>query len=862
MRTGNTRHAWAVTLSTVAAAQAFAGDVVVVTDAKGAVRITGSPSDDQVRVELVPDQPVLRVVPQAGTTVNGGGAAVEVPLTGSVRVALGAGDDALTMPDVLGQLDFPGKVRIDMGPGAATVLLQDAVFPDGIDVRLPLGGGSVTVRNCVVVAGDLRLRASNAVAPLTLTVADTEFGSGSMVAEGARSSANVVRVSGSEFSAGGITWSGGEVDDDVAITNVNATGRLSITPGLRGTHRTSLVSGGFDGGGRIAGGAGDDFVTVTGTDFFTKGLAIDGGRGGTESVTVSESLISGALALRFVRSAGSVVRLTGPTIDAGGRIDVQGSRGVDDVQLETVSCGGALGIVAGTGDDRLRVDGSTFAGTFRVDGGAGDDRLCDGYDALNSFGAARSVVRVESDRRASEGDDASECGDGTRRASIPRISLTKSGGDANGPSRLSADRTNRVLEEDGEAVVYQSTATNLVAGDTNGGSDIFVASIVNDVLVERVSLRSDGGQFTRDGRGAAPSCANPSMSAQARFVAFESTAADAVDGDVNGEADVFLRDRLFGTTVAVSDPFERDDGQGGTYYLRGAFDPSISGEGRDVAFVSYANFLATGPEDRSLVDSHVWVAYYSFDGTVFRRRATVRSDGSEPDVAFGFSGHPSLSFRGEACAFESSIQLTPDAPGPSQYKVYVRSFVQPATTELISVTATGQTFAAFKPTISDDGNLVAFLTSAALAPGDTNGTQDVYVKNRTTGEITWASPPPAGGFPSLDPPLSQAFLAGGGRFVVFSASGQSVRPNEATFFHRDIYLFDRTTGVTVETGTGAAGEARGDTRTPSLTPNGRWLAFTSVGGDFDAEIPDGNFDFDVWVQDRGAGAVAPPPSKR
>lgn len=312
----------------------------------------------------------------------------------------------------------------------------------------------------------------------------------------------------------------------------------------------------------------------------------------------------------------------------------------------------------------------------------------------------------------------------------------------------------------------------------------------------------------------------------------------------------------------MSDPAAQDDGAGGTFHFPRAWDPAISGEGRDVAFVSYADFLDTEPDVITFLDPQVWVAYYSFDGTVFRRRATVRNDGRPADVAFGFSGHPSLSFDGGVCAFHSTIVLTDDAPGPEKYKVYVRDFSAPARTELISVTSQGVPFEAMNPSISDDGNLVCFETTAALDPADTDGATDVYVKNRQTGSITWASPDPEGGFPSFGPAPSQSLIAGGGNWVVFSAAGGSTTPEGATFFHRDIYLFDMQAGTTVETGRGAAGEADGDTRTPSISAGGRWIGFASSGSRFDANRADGNGFQDVWVQDRGGFVAPPPPTKR
>ncbi|MCG3134620.1 MAG: hypothetical protein HMLKMBBP_01934 [Planctomycetes bacterium] len=842
-------------LASVGAPPAFAGDVTAELDRKGVIRIAGTADADSVRIRPGGAADEISISPVGATTVNGGSSAVILRAQQGVRIALGDGDDVV---DWDADADIRGPSRIDMGPGAAVVTIDDASFGGGLDVRLPRGGGSVVLTDCLF-SGNLRLRATDAVSPVSFDVSGTQFLAGFVVAEGAADRTNRVRLTNLDLDAGGVTWRGGSVDDDVEFRNVFAGGRLAAYPGPGGTHRLAIFAGDFGEGARVEGGSGNDTFLAETTGFYGRGLTVETGRAGLDEVSLRESRVEGPFRIGGSRGGSSRVTCTG-VVATGPRATLSLGRGDDFLHFEACTFGGALAVESGAGDDELRADGCGFGGAVRIDGGTGSDLFCDGFDALCTYGAARSVVRVERDRRASAGDDTTGCGGGTRRVSLPRISLTQSGGDADAASLLPSGK--RVLEEDGEAMVFASAATNLVAGDTNGGSDIFVASIVNDVLVERVSLTSGGAELMLDFRGDPQQSANPTLSSQARFIAFESTATDAVPGDANGMGDVFLRDRLFGTTTAMSDPTVQPFGEFGTFTFAGASDPAISGEGRDVAFVSYADYLDEDPDYTSFFDQQIWVAYYSFDGTVFRRRATVRSDGQTADVAFGFSGHPSLSFFGRECAFHSTIVLTPNAPPATQYKVYVRDFGVPRTTELVSVTAEGTTFEAFNPTISDDGNLVSFETAAGIDPEDADGQVDIYVKNRTTGAITWASRDPEGGFPAFGPAPSQSFLSGSGRHVVFSAAGSSVRPNEAQFFHRDIYLFDLSTGMTIEVGTGAAGESRADSRTPSITPNGRWIGFESSGNDFEEGRIDGNGFQDVWVQDRGGFVVPPPPEKR
>src|SRR3954447_11799842 len=100
-----------------------------------------------------------------------------------------------------------------------------------------------------------------------------------------------------------------------------------------------------------------------------------------------------------------------------------------------------------------------------------------------------------------------------------------------------------VLSADGTRVAFVSQASNLVAGDTNGTQDIFVTD--RDGVVTRASVAAGGG----DPNG--PS-SNPDLSADGRFVVFESAASNLVNGDTDGVADVFVRDLQTGTTALVS----------------------------------------------------------------------------------------------------------------------------------------------------------------------------------------------------------------------------------------------------------------------------------------------------------------------
>src|SRR5437867_2780916 len=155
-----------------------------------------------------------------------------------------------------------------------------------------------------------------------------------------------------------------------------------------------------------------------------------------------------------------------------------------------------------------------------------------------------------------------------------RVSVDSAGTQANGASSGVA------LSADGRFVAFTSAAPDLVAGDTNGATDVFVHDRQTGVT-ERVSVDSAGNQVNGSSFGGV-------LSADGRFVAFTSVAPDLVTGDTNGAADVFVHDRQSGTTERVSVD------SAGTQANGASFGRALSADGRFVAFTSAAPDLVTG----------------------------------------------------------------------------------------------------------------------------------------------------------------------------------------------------------------------------------------------------------------------------
>jgi TolB protein len=167
-----------------------------------------------------------------------------------------------------------------------------------------------------------------------------------------------------------------------------------------------------------------------------------------------------------------------------------------------------------------------------------------------------------------------------RAGRTSRVSVSTGGAQGND------EVSDAAISADGRYVAFVSAATNLVRGDTNGVADVFVRDRRTG-LTARASVSDAGAQA--DG-----SSANPAISADGRFVAFASGASNLVPGDTTFTVDVFVRDRVAGTTsrISVSGTGGQSDGD--------SFLPALSADGRDVAFLSSASNLVPGDTNSSL----------------------------------------------------------------------------------------------------------------------------------------------------------------------------------------------------------------------------------------------------------------------
>lgn len=282
-----------------------------------------------------------------------------------------------------------------------------------------------------------------------------------------------------------------------------------------------------------------------------------------------------------------------------------------------------------------------------------------------------------------------------------RVSLRNNGGQANGDNAAPA------ISADGRYIAFISSASNLVAGDTNGTSDTFVRDTVANTTT-RVSVATGGGQANAFSDA-------PTISADGQLVVFASPATNLVAGDSNGTSDVFLRDRVAGVTVRVS------VGAGGAPADGPVTQPAISANGRHVAFVSEATNLVATDTDASpdVVVRNLVVGVNT--------QVSFRTD----SLPGSFASEPAVSADGNLIAFNTSSDLVP-ADTNSLPDIYLRN-VSAARTELISIGLAGAPSNGpnADPSISGSGGRVAFSSGATnLVAGDTNTFDDVFVRLR------------------------------------------------------------------------------------------------------------------------------------
>ncbi len=403
-----------------------------------------------------------------------------------------------------------------------------------------------------------------------------------------------------------------------------------------------------------------------------------------------------------------------------------------------------------------------------------------------------------------------------------RVSVASDGTQSNGSS------DDARISGNGRYVAFKSPASNLVSDDTNGFNDIFVHDLVTHQTT-RVSVASDGTQGNGDSYG-------PAISDDGRYVAFMSNASNLVSADTNNVYDVFVHDRLTGQTIRASVSTEGIQGNNES----GLFGVAISGDGRYVAFNSSANNLVaddtnniwdvfvhdlvTGNTERISIASDGtqavagsgnpsisldgrFVAFQSgannlvpgdtnnqLDVFVYDRvnrqtsRVSVASDGTQ---ANDLSGHNVvISANGRYVIFDSYASNLVSGDNNNQEDAFVHDMLTGDTVR-VSVASDGTQGNSiyYGVSISADGRFAAFTSLASnLVDGDTNNQGDVFVHDTQTGPTILVSVDSNG--LQGNALSSQPWLSADGRYVIFGSASSNLVPND-TNSATDVFVCDR-----------------------------------------------------------------------
>jgi Tol biopolymer transport system component len=388
------------------------------------------------------------------------------------------------------------------------------------------------------------------------------------------------------------------------------------------------------------------------------------------------------------------------------------------------------------------------------------------------------------------------------------------------------------LSGDGRYLVFDSDGTRVIGTtpDTTKIRDVYLYDRMTGG-VERVSVASDGS------RAHIPRCRTPqpcgsqrpTISADGRYVAFWSNADNFDRRATSGHANAYVRDRVTGTTILLSPGFNGAEPNGDSRR------PVISRDGRYVTFESAATNLvapATRGGGRNKGDD-VFVSELS-TGTV--TPVSTASDGRHGN---GASNRPSLSGDGRKVVFASVATNLVSPPTAGTRQVFMKDLDSGATT-LVSSTPAGIAGdrASTSPSISADGRWVSFDSQADnFNPADHNGDTDVYVKDIQTGVVEQVSIKNDGGQARAGTVKgADSTISADGRFVAFwSDSPDLVR--KTTGRVADVYVRDRRLGTTtrVVATNGAAGD--GNSYSPALSMDGRFVAFDSKATTLDPGAP-------------------------
>ncbi|MEW5986283.1 MAG: hypothetical protein AB1791_06585 [Chloroflexota bacterium] len=376
-------------------------------------------------------------------------------------------------------------------------------------------------------------------------------------------------------------------------------------------------------------------------------------------------------------------------------------------------------------------------------------------------------------------------------------------------------------------IVFNSSDSNLVPGDTNGTIDVFVYTIQTGEM-ERVSVSSSGEQG--DGHSHFSS-----ISASGRYVVFLSASSNFASLAFNGWSQLFVHDRETGFTELITVNVNGEMSQGFHSY------PTVSSDGRYVAFSTLASDLVANDTNG---ESDVFVRDREAG---LMMRVSVSSSGEEGNDS---STIPAISADGRYVVFVSSADNLVEGDINDSSDTFVYD-LWAGEIDLVSLsTEEEQAETSSSGTLSEDGHYVVFNSRAAnLVAGDTNGRTDVFRRDRLLGITERLSVDSVG--QEGNDSSSHGYVSADGRYVVFDSFSTNL-VNGDTNGVEDSFFHDRPpTTLTLNYATGAPGStftltggAYPLTATATITVNGYTLGTlpTDASGGFTALLTTANAD--------------------
>jgi len=415
------------------------------------------------------------------------------------------------------------------------------------------------------------------------------------------------------------------------------------------------------------------------------------------------------------------------------------------------------------------------------------------------------------------------CVQGALAAAGPElVSATPAGLEGNSGSGRSS------ISADGRYVAFESVSTNLVSPPTPSTWQIFVRDRFAGATT--VASVSTGGAYGDS------SSLFPSVSGTGRYVAFESTSTNLVSPPTSGDNQVYIRDTLAGTTILASVSTSGAQGNGRSHY------PGISADGRYVAFQS----LATDLVSPGTTGDQVFVRDLQTGTTTLVSVTAGGTPGNDNCDA------PAISPDGRYVTF-ASFATNLVVPATSGWRIFVHDR-QTGANWLASKGPSGDqgNNSSYSPRISADGRYIAFNSDATNLVSPDTSVMQTFVYDRMSDTVSLASVS-TGGDQGDNRVLNPSGISADGRYVTFSSFAHNLVSPPTTLVQ--VFLRDRQAGATTLVSANASGDQGNDSSSwPSISADGKYFSFESGSTNF---VSTPITDFQMWVA--GGPYIPPPP---